>query len=208
MGCVWVNGCRSWRLYHSHCLVSFSIVTTGSRLVHFVTAPPLLYPVAIANTAVDRGFETGDRSFLLEVWTVAGAEPPPHLHYEQDEVFYILAGEIEVYCTGQVRIVRAGEMVFLLRMQTHAFYFLSPLRFLAWVQPGGLDGYFAAMSSPATSMEIPTHIATDASDPAAALTPLHEVFALAAKYGVKMLTPKETAELLPHYPGFGVLRLG
>ncbi|MBW4617287.1 MAG: cupin domain-containing protein [Desmonostoc vinosum HA7617-LM4] len=146
--------------------------------------------------------ETGNRSFLLEVQTVPGAEPPPHLHYEQDEVFYILEGEIEVYCMGQVRIARAGEMVFLPRMQAHAFYFLSPLHFLALVQPGGIDGYFEAMSTPATSMEIPANATTYAeSDPAAAI-------ALAAKYGVKMLNSEETAELLPHYPGFGVPRLG
>lgn len=146
--------------------------------------------------------ETENRSFLIEVRTVPGAEPPPHLHYDQDEVFYILEGEMEVYCMGQVRTARAGEMVFLPRMQAHAFYFLSPLRFLAWVQPGGLDGYFEAMSSPATSMEIPANATTYSdSDFAAAI-------ALAAKYGVKMLTPEETAELLPHYPGFGVPRLG
>ncbi|MDZ8262121.1 hypothetical protein [Nostoc sp. ChiQUE01b] len=86
--------------------------------------------------------ETGNRSFLLEVRTVPGAEPPP-------------------------------------------------------------------------SMEIPANATTYAdSDPTAALAfaqrleeKLNEVIALAAKYGVKMLTPEETAELLPHYPGFGVPRL-
>jgi quercetin dioxygenase-like cupin family protein len=146
--------------------------------------------------------ETENRSFLLEVRTEPGAEPPPHLHYEQDEVFYILEGELEVYCMGQVRTVRAGEVVFLPRKQAHAFYFLSPIRFLALVQPGGLDGYFEAMSSPATSMEIPANATTYADfDPAPAI-------ALAVKYGVKMLTQEETAELLPHYPGFGVPRLG
>ncbi|MBD2309967.1 cupin domain-containing protein [Chroococcidiopsis sp. FACHB-1243] len=151
--------------------------------------------------------ETENRFLLLEIRTQPGAEPPPHLHYEQDEVFYILEGELEVYCMGQVRTVRAGETVFLPRMQAHAFYFLSPIRFLALVQPGGLDGYFEAMSSPATSMEVPTNAATYAdSDPASALAKLNEVIELAAKYRVKFLTPAETAELLPHYPGFGVPR--
>jgi hypothetical protein len=39
-----------------------------------------------------------------------------------------------------------------------------------------------------------------------ALTP--DAIALAAKYEVKMLSPEETAELLPQYPGFGVQRRG
>jgi quercetin dioxygenase-like cupin family protein len=148
--------------------------------------------------------ETENRFCLLEVRTQPGYEPPPHLHYDQDEVFYVLEGELEVYCMGQVRTVRAGEAVFLPRQQAHAFYFLSPIRFLALVQPGGLDGYFEAMSSPATSMEIP--VGTIHSDLAPALAKLNEVIELAAKYGVKMLNPTETAELLPHYPGFGVPR--
>jgi quercetin dioxygenase-like cupin family protein len=162
------------------------------------------------TTFLVKSDETDSRFLLLEARTVPGAEPPPHLHYDQDEVFYILEGEIEVYCMGQVWIAKPGEVVFLPRNQAHAFYFLSPLRMLAFVQPGrGLDGYFEAMSSPATDMEIPASIATYAeSDPAAALAPLHEVFALAAKYGVKMLSPEETAELLPQYPGFGVPRRG
>jgi quercetin dioxygenase-like cupin family protein len=146
--------------------------------------------------------ETDNRLILLEVRTVPGAEPPPHLHYDQDEVFYILEGEIEVYCMGQVRIARTGETVFLPRKHAHAFYFLSPIRFLALAQPGGLDGYFETMSNPSTSMEIPATATTYAdSDPA-------EAIALAAKYGVKMLSPEETAELLPQYPGFGVPRHG
>lgn len=153
------------------------------------------------TTFLVKSDETDDRFLLLEARTVPGAEPPPHLHYDQDEVFYILEGEIEVYCMNQVWIAKPGEVVFLPRNQAHAFYFLSPIRMLAFVQPGrGLDGYFEAMSSPATDMEIPAQIATYAeSDPAAAI-------ALAAKYGVKMLTPEETAELLPQYPGFGVPR--
>lgn len=147
--------------------------------------------------------ETENRFFLLELRMQPGNEPLPHLHYDQDEVYYLLEGELEVYCMGQVRTVRAGEAIFLPRNQAHAFYYLSPtLRFLALLQPGGLDGYFEAMSSPATSMELPASATTYAlSDPASAI-------ALAAKYGVKMLTPTETAELLPHYPGFGVPREG
>jgi quercetin dioxygenase-like cupin family protein len=114
--------------------------------------------------------ETENRFSLLEIRTEPGAEPPPHLHYDQDEVFYILEGELEVYCMGQVKIARAGETVFLPRRQAHAFCFLSPLRFLALVQPGGLDGYFETMSNPATSMEIPATATTYADfDPAPAI---------------------------------------
>ena len=155
------------------------------------------------RSSLVKSTETENRFFLMESRAVPGAEPPPHLHYEQDEVFYVLEGEIEVYCMGQVKTARAGETVFLPRMQAHAFYFLSPVvHFLVLLTPGNLEGFFEATSSPATSMEIPANATNRAnSDPAAAI-------ALLAEYGVKMLTPAETAELLPHYPGFGVPRPG
>ena len=151
------------------------------------------------QTFLVRSAETDNRLFFLEVRAQPGAEAPPHLHYEQDEVFYILEGEMEIYCGDQVRTARAGDAVFLPRQQAHAFYFLSPtVRFLAIVQPGtGLDGYFEKMSTPATSMELPkgttTYAASDSTSAAA----------LVAQYGTKFLSPAETAELLPHYPGFG-----
>ncbi len=146
--------------------------------------------------------ESDNRLFFVEVQTRPGAEPPPHIHEEQDEVFYILEGEMEVHCGEQVRTARAGDAVFLPRQRAHAFYFLSsPLRFLASVLPGnGLERFFEAMSSPATSLELPTNAITYAhSDPAHAA-------ALVAQHACKFLSPAETAELLPHYPGFGVPR--
>jgi hypothetical protein len=63
-----------------------------------------------------------------------------------------------------------------------------------------MDEYFEAMSSPATCMELPPAATTYAlADPALAI-------ATGERYGIKILTPIETAELLPHYPGFGVQR--
>jgi hypothetical protein len=80
---------------------------------------------------------------LLEYRSQPGHEPPPHIHLDQDEAFYLLEGELEVYCMGQV-------------VTTYAL-----------------------------------------ADPALAI-------ATGKKHGIKILTPAETAELLPHYPGFGV----
>ena len=145
--------------------------------------------------------DTNGSFCLLEYRAQPGGEPPPHLHYQQDEVFYLLEGELEVYCRGQVQTARAGDTVFLPRQQAHAWYILSPtLRLLALTQPGGLDEYFAAMSTPATSMELPTGAITYALD-----DPAHAI-AIGAQHGIKILTPAEIKELLPHYPGFGVPR--
>jgi len=145
--------------------------------------------------------ETQNSLCIAEYRSRPGHEPPPHIHLDQDEVFYLLEGELEVYCLGQVRIVRAGEAVFLPRDQAHAWYVTSStIRALVMTSPGGLDGYFEEMSSPATSMELPPAATTYAqADPTQAI-------AIGEKHGIKILTPAETMQLLPHYPGFGVPR--
>ena len=62
---------------------------------------------------------------------------------------------------------------------------------------GGIDEYFEAMSSPATCMELPPAATTYAlADPALAV-------ATGERYKVKILTPVETAELLPLTRGLG-----
>jgi hypothetical protein len=54
--------------------------------------------------------------------------------------------------------------------------------------------------SPATSMELPPAATTYAqADPTQAI-------ATGEKHGIKILTPAEALELLPHYPGFGLPR--
>jgi hypothetical protein len=61
-----------------------------------------------------------------------------------------------------------GEALFLPRNQAHAWYVMSPkIRALTMTNPGGMDEYFEAMSSPATGMELPPAATTYAlADPA------------------------------------------
>ncbi len=64
----------------------------------------------------------------------------------------------------------------------------------------GLDRYFIEMAEPATSMNLPTEAVTYMMD-----DPSHAI-RLGAANGIRFLSPEEAAELLPHYPGFGVPR--
>jgi uncharacterized cupin superfamily protein len=38
---------------------------------------------------------------LVESKMMKGTEPPPHVHDREDELFYILAGEIKVFSDGR-----------------------------------------------------------------------------------------------------------
>src|SRR5262245_1475935 len=54
-----------------------------------------------------------------------GTEPPPHVHSREDEVFYMLSGELNVYVDGKVLNITPGESVFLPRFKPHAFLAVS-----------------------------------------------------------------------------------
>jgi quercetin dioxygenase-like cupin family protein len=144
--------------------------------------------------------ETNNGFNLLEYSSQPGHEPPPHIHINQDELLYVLDGEIVAYCQDQKVFVGSGESIFLPRNEAHAWYVLSPkLRMLIFTQPGGLDAYFLAMSvSPATTMELPPASITYVLD-----DPAHAI-KIGLDKGIRILTPGETRELLPRYPGFGV----
>jgi len=64
-------------------------------------------------------------------------------------------------------------------------------------EPAALDSSFASMAKPATSMDIPTDAVTYLKD-----DPSHAIEA-GKKYGIKMLSPEEARQVLPHFDGLG-----
>jgi quercetin dioxygenase-like cupin family protein len=142
---------------------------------------------------------TGGAFSLLEYRSQPGHEPPPHIHVGQDELLYLLEGEIEAYTPDLTAVrVGAGQSLFLPRDRAHAWYVTSStLRMLILTNPAGIDEYFAAMAEPATSMNLPPNGTTYAMD-----DPSHAI-AVGARHGIKILRPDETRALLPNYPGFG-----
>ena len=151
-----------------------------------------------------KGEETGGRFALMEFHSQPGNEPPPHIHELEHELYYLLEGRMDFYCDDEILRIGAGEVAFLPQGKAHAFYIRSPIvRALISVHATderavGLDRYFIDMGEPAASLELPDHQTTHVmSDPAHAIR-------VAAGHGIRILSPAETAELLPHYPGFGI----
>src|SRR5215469_7065162 len=132
---------------------------------------------------------------LVDVVLVPGREPPPHMHTREDELFYVLEGEFDVYVGKEAFKVQKGECVFLPRLKPHAFAIRSPrIRLLTLFSPAGLEDAFRSASSPAQNLELPTGALTYAkSDPTLILKRFSE-------YGVRFLTQDEVADELPLYP--------
>ena len=139
--------------------------------------------------------DTNGAFFLVEAMLAPGSEPPPHVHTREDELFYVLEGEFDVYIGKEAFKVETGECVFLPRFKPHAFVIRSPrLRVLALFTPAGLEEAFRGVSTPAQRLELPTEaVAYSAGG-------LKQTAQRLSEYGARFLTPDEIVEQLPLYP--------
>ena len=139
--------------------------------------------------------DTNGAFFLVEAMLAPGTEPPPHVHTREDELFYVLEGEFDVYIGQEAFKVETGECVFLPRLKPHAFVIRSPrLRVLALFTPAGLEEAFREMSTPAQRLELPIAAVTYSTGD------LKQTAQRLSEYGARFLTSHEIAEQLPLYP--------
>jgi quercetin dioxygenase-like cupin family protein len=132
---------------------------------------------------------------FLEYLGKPGNEPPPHAHEREDELFYILEGEIDAFVGQQQFNLVAGECIFLPRLVPHGFSIRSArLRMLILLSPAGAEGYFREMSLPAQNLGLPAEALTYAS------ADLEHVTQKCAQYGVRILSADEIIAQLPSFP--------
>jgi len=89
----------------------------------------------------------GATSVLL-AWHKAGEGPPDHVHFSQEEMFFIVAGTYEVTVADQTTTVGHGSLVFIPRNTVHRFRNIGETTgcMLDWTLPGGQDRYFRAIA--------------------------------------------------------------
>ena len=139
--------------------------------------------------------DTNGAFFLVEALLAPETEPPPHVHTREDELFYVLEGEFDVYVGEKAFNVKPGECVFMPRFKPHAFVIRSPrLRVLALFTPAGLEEVFRGMSTPAERLELPTGAVTYSTGD------LRQTAQRLSEYGARFLTPDEIADQMPLYP--------
>jgi quercetin dioxygenase-like cupin family protein len=75
---------------------------------------------------------------------------PAHLHDGEDEMFYLLTGELTGYCDQDSWTARAGSFVFVPRDRPHGFTVTStgPASALVITGPSQLDYQIAARGEP------------------------------------------------------------
>ena len=88
--------------------------------------------------------QTGGAYYLCE--TTFGPErgTPLHIHHYEDEIVYVLDGQIDIRLDNDKLQAPAGGIVHLPKKIPHAFQnsLPVPLRILVYAIPGGLENYF------------------------------------------------------------------
>jgi len=131
-------------------------------------------------TFLATGDDTAGQFALMEVHVRRGLEPPPHTHTKEDELYYLLEGEMEFVAGDARHTIQAGASIFLPKNIPHQFRLVSAeARFLLQVVPAGLEQMFITLARPAPEAILPP-------PPAGPPPPefLQQVKALQREYGI------------------------
>lgn len=91
--------------------------------------------------------DTNGAFAVVEFQGKPGGEPPMHVHENEDEMFYIVEGKVEITVGGQKQMATAGSAAFLPRRIPHTFRIVSPeARAIVYITPGGFENYFRQVS--------------------------------------------------------------
>ena len=129
------------------------------------------------------GTDTNGRFTLIEAMAPSGFAPPPHLHRDEDEAFYLLAGEMRITCGDQTWRVGPGGFAFLPRGVPHGFRVgeSGPATMLQLTLPAQFERFAAAVGEPAAQRTLPP--------PTAAAPDLPQLVAVMAQYGLALAPP-------------------
>lgn len=99
------------------------------------------------------GEDTGGVFTLFEEVIAPQTGAIPHLHYEEDQAFYILEGEYEFVCDRRAFAAKSGSFVYIARGTVHFYENVGtePGRILILSAPaGGTERLFFELGEPAT----------------------------------------------------------
>lgn len=113
------------------------------------------YQYGINFTVKAGELQPGRGAAFTEYTTQKGEEPPDHTHPTEDEIFYVLAGELTFRCGDESFAVGAGGFIYLPQGITHGYTIRSeePVRLLAITFPNrpmagkGWGGFIADVES-------------------------------------------------------------
>lgn len=98
------------------------------------------------------GAETGGRFAVIEARERRDTAQPRHIHTREDEIVYVLAGQVLFEIAGEHRTAPAGACIFLPRDSEHSYRVESDeALLLIFVAPAGLEAYYCELHQSAVA---------------------------------------------------------
>lgn len=105
------------------------------------------------------GKQSGGTTFILNANVPVGGGPPPHIHNNESESYYIEEGEL-LFSVGDKTIdARAGDFVHIPKGTVHTFTNKGTVgaRMLSIFAPSGMEGWFEDALVPVKSTDTKPH---------------------------------------------------
>jgi quercetin dioxygenase-like cupin family protein len=127
------------------------------------------------------GEETGGTYFAMEALVPPGGGPPPHIHRNEDETFYIVEGAVDFLLGDDTITAGVGDFVNVPRGLVHCFHNAGtdPMRMILTFTPAGIEKFFEETLERALD---PTQAPPDNVDEVAA-----RYAAAASRYGIEFI---------------------
>jgi mannose-6-phosphate isomerase-like protein (cupin superfamily) len=111
-----------------------------------------LWSVGDLLTLKVREQHTAGDFVLAEALIPPGGGPPPHIHLREDEMFYVLEGQISFVFDDKTFVAGPGKAVFLPRGKVHTFANRTsePARALVWASPSNFERFMLEFGVPLT----------------------------------------------------------
>ena len=100
--------------------------------------------------------DTGGMYTLVEITAPAGLQTPLHVHYREDEGFYVLEGSVTIEVGEETVELGAGEFALGPRDIPHRFTVGPEGAHMLWVlNPSGFEAFVDEVSVPADAPTVP-----------------------------------------------------
>jgi quercetin dioxygenase-like cupin family protein len=116
-----------------------------SKAMHVMAGTgPAFWGPGDRYTFLVTGEQTRGAYFVMEALVPPGGGPPPHIHQNEDETFYVVEGQCQITIGERTVLARVGDFVNIPKGTVHGFNNngIRNARLIVTFTPAGMEGFF------------------------------------------------------------------